>query len=118
MILSHVAGTGTTGSFTIIAGTAGQSIAIFGLALTGEFGTVGTPTAALQDTSGGALSQTFQVSGPVNLLLPMSLLSPYWVAPLGLGVQIVQSGTITIGYDVWYTKGSMMIPVGTPFAST
>lgn len=95
----HAFGSTATATTVIVPATAGKLVTIYRMILT-----VGSPavTVTLQDTSGAALSQPFAFSAGAWLICDLSYDGePWWQTTLGLGFQIAQSGTTTIGYDVW-----------------
>jgi hypothetical protein len=99
-------GVSTGATCSPINAVANQRVSIYRLILT-----IGTPavTVTLQDTAGTALSQPFQLAanGAVTLDIPING-DPWWTntaTAAGLGIQLSQSGTTTIGYDIYYMQG-------------
>ena len=80
---------------------ANNRLAIFGIIIT-----VGAAeTITIQDTTGQALSQAFNLPAGGSIVLdPMNNGDFWWESPnAGAGLQIVQSvGGTALGYDVWW----------------
>jgi hypothetical protein len=103
----HTFGTSTATTTSLVTGVANQRVSVYRLILT-----IGTPgvTVTIQDTaSSAALSQPFQLAanGAVTLDTPING-DPWWsntVTAAGNGIQLTQSGTTTIAYDLWYLQG-------------
>jgi len=60
-----------------------------------------------QDTTGAALSQALQIPANGALVLDISEDGePWWMTAVGLGLQLGQSGTTQLNWDIWYKQGS------------
>jgi hypothetical protein len=99
---AHVFGSASTGTIALVAAVAVKRVYVYRMILT-----LATPavTITLQDTASAAMSQPFQLlaGGSVTLDTPING-DPWWQSGAGLGVQLGQSGTTVIGYDVWYLQ--------------
>jgi hypothetical protein len=101
---NHVFGTAATATIALVPAVARQRVAVYRMMLT-----LGSPavTVTLQDTSSAALSQAMQIVANGAIILDISWDGePWWMTGLGLGLQLAQSGTTSIGYDVWYRQGA------------
>jgi hypothetical protein len=99
----HVFGNAATATIPIVAAVAQQRVSIQRLVVT-----IASPavTLIIQDSTGAALSQTFQLA--VNAALVFDIApnngEPWWTTLAGRGVQLAQSGTSNIGFDCWYLQ--------------
>lgn len=99
---SHAFGNAATATIAVVPAVPGRRVAIFRLAISNA-AVVG---ATIQDTTGAAISQQFQLpaSNMPMIMETQSNNDPWWVSSPGTGVQIAQSGTVNIGFDVWYIQ--------------
>ena len=101
MEFAHAFGTASTATIAVVPAVAGQRVYVFRAKVT-----TGSPAVTLvfQDTSGAAVSQIHQLPANSTLWLDNDGEAWYQTAP-GLGLQMVQSGTSPIGYDIYYGQG-------------
>lgn len=99
----HVFGSVATATIPLVAGYPNQCCYLYKMIVT-----IGSPaiTITVQDTASNAISQPFQLvaNGALVLDIPVNM-EPWWQTSIGLGLQLVQSGTTTVGYDIWYLQG-------------
>lgn len=96
---SHAYGNASTPTIPVVAAVPGKRVAIFRLALSNA----AAAGLTIQDTTGAAMSQQFQLPA-ANMPLIMETQSnfdPWFVSAIGTGIQLVQTGTVNIGYDFW-----------------
>lgn len=96
----HAFTNASTATIAIVPATPARRVCIYRMVLTNA----AAATATLQDTSGAALSQQFQLpAGTVPTILETQQNGdPWWSTTAGLGVQLGQGGTVNIGVDLWY----------------
>lgn len=96
----HAFGNASTATIAVLPATPSKRVCIYRMILTNA----AAATVTLQDTSGSALSQTFQLpAGTVPTILEtQNNGDPWWSTVAGLGIQLAQAGTVNIGYDFWY----------------
>lgn len=96
---AHVFGNGSTATIAVLAATPGRRVCIYRFILTNA----AAATVTLQDTSGAALSQQFQLpTGTMPTIMETQQNGdPIWSTAAGLGIQLAQGGTVNIGYDMW-----------------
>jgi hypothetical protein len=98
----HVMGSSAAATFPVVTATPQQRVAIYRMILT-----IAAPAVnvTIQDNSGAALSQTFQLAANGAIILDDPFNGePWFTTAAGRGVQITQSGTSTIAYDFWYIQ--------------
>jgi hypothetical protein len=99
---SHAKGNSTAGTIILVPPVAGQSVAIYRLLLS-----ISSPavTITIQDTSGVALSHILNFGEDSGGVLDESPAGdPWWTSGSGLGIQLEQSGTSNVGFDVWFLQ--------------
>ena len=105
--LSHAFGQGTGGTTVVVSAVARARVAIYRLIVTNN--QAAAATLVIQDTTGVALSQTFQLGITPAMVLDLAdNQDPWWVTNPGVGVQLVQgTGTNTIAWDIYYLQQVM-----------
>ena len=100
---THVFGGAATATIPLVAAVPRQRVSIYRMILT--LGATAV-TVTIQDTTGAALSQALQMAANGAIVLDVSEEGePWWVSAPGLGVQLGQSGTTQINYDIWFRQG-------------
>lgn len=97
---AHAFGNASTATIAVVPATPGKRVCIYRMIMTNA----AAATVTLQDTSGAALSQQFQLpAGTVPTILEtQDNFDPWWSTTAGLGIQLAQGGTVNIGYDCWF----------------
>ena len=101
--LTHIFGSGATATVALIAAVPLMRITVHRMILT-----IGSPgvTVTIQDTTGAALSQPFAMAANAAMILDTPTnFDPWWQTLVGRGMQIGQSGTTAIGWDLYYLQG-------------
>ena len=62
-----------------------------------------TSNVSIADSGGTNLSQAFQATG-ITVDRQQNG-DPWWTTGIGLGLQLKQSGSATVGYDIYYLQG-------------
>ena len=98
----HAFGNGSTATIAAIAATSGRRTLIYRVVIS----SAAAATVTLQDTSGAALSQQFQLAANALPLIMETQTNgdPWFITAPGLGVQLAQGGTVNIGFDLWYQQ--------------
>jgi hypothetical protein len=99
---THVIISAAAGTTAVVAAVTGQRVGIYKMIVT----VASTATLAIQDTAGGALSQTFGFGtsgGSITIDIPINNES-WFQSGLNLGIQFVVTGA-TVSADVWYLQG-------------
>ena len=102
--LIHAKGNASTGTIGIVSAPTNlrQRVAVYRAIIT-----IASPAVTLQfqDTTGAALSQTFQLAANPAIVLDVAdNMDPWFYTVAGVGLQLVQSGTSNVGYDIYYLQ--------------
>jgi hypothetical protein len=101
--LFHVFGSAATATIALVPAVARQRVSVHRMILT--LGATAV-TITIQDTSPAALSQAIQMAANGAIILDLSWDGePWFTTAPGLGLQLAQSGTTNIGFDIWYRQG-------------
>lgn len=101
--LIHVIVNSSLATIPVVAAAATQRVYVYKLIM--DLGSPGV-SVTLQDTGGGAISQTFTLLADASLILDSQINGdPWFTAGTGLGVQVFQSGTTNIGLDLYFLQG-------------
>lgn len=101
--LLHAFGNSTSGVTHIVPAVANQRVYVYRMILT-----TGTPAVTLtfEDTGDNDISQNFQLAANGSIVLDTPINGdPWWATGTGLGLDLEQSGTSTVSYDIWYLQG-------------
>jgi hypothetical protein len=93
----------STGTTTAIAAVSGKRVSLYRVILI-----IGTPAVTVQfnDSVAGQISQPFQLAANGAIVLDtQSNYDPWFQTGAGGGLNIVQSGTTPITWDLWYLQG-------------
>jgi hypothetical protein len=102
--LRHAVGNASTGTVAVVSAVAGQRVFVYRAIVT-----IASPAVTLvfQDTAATALSQVFQLgANPAIVLDVADNMDPWFITGLGNGLQLVQSGTSNVGFDIYYLQRS------------
>lgn len=96
----HAFGNAATATIAVVPATPGRKVAVYRMILTNA----AAAGVTVQDTGANALSQQFQLPAS-NMPMVMETQNngdPWFSTTAGVGIQLAQSGTVTIGFDMWY----------------
>ena len=93
----------STGTINAIAAVSGKRVSLYRVILI-----IGSPGVTVQfnDSVAGQISQPFQLAANGALVLDTQAnYDPWFLTGAGGGLNIVQSGTTPITYDLWFLQG-------------
>ena len=98
-VLNHAFGNTTGTSVPLVSAIAGQRAGIYALLITVS----AAATVTVQDTTGAALSQGFQLPANGSIALDVTANGdPWFQSQAGRGLQLALSASATVGYDVYW----------------